>query len=121
MQNISISNAKGECIELEQFLAFLNEKFLEVDTKNHPILVKNGPYEVLHAEPGTKYIKIVATHPSRDFERAGARVYCFIDFKGNIYKAASWKAPAKHIRGSIFDINMSWGISLDRYGAVYLR
>ena len=30
-------------------------------------------------------------------------VYCFIDFEGNIYKAASWKTPAKGVRASVFD------------------
>jgi len=41
-------------------------------------------------------------------------VYCFVDTtNGNVLKPASWKAPAKHARGNIFDNHnglrlMSW-------------
>lgn len=69
----------------------------------------------LTAEPGRKYIKLVE-------ERFGSRsVYCFLDYDGNIYKAASWKAPAKHVRGSVFDPEYGWGRALGPYGAAYLR
>lgn len=69
----------------------------------------------LSAIPGRKYIKLVV-------ENYGSRsVYCFLDYKGNIYKAASWAAPAKHIRGSVFDHEYGWGRALGPYGAAYLR
>jgi len=29
-------------------------------------------------------------------------------FKGDVFKAAGWRAPAKHVRGSIFDTNNNW-------------
>lgn len=67
------------------------------------------------AEVGTKYIRIVEVY-------CGSRsVYCFLDMDGNIYKSATWKAPAKHVRGSIFDENFSFGKGLSTYGAAYLR
>jgi hypothetical protein len=48
-------------------------------------------------EAGSKYIRIVRTvFNSRS-------VHCFVDRDGNIYKAASWKIPAKGIRGNIND------------------
>jgi len=69
----------------------------------------------LTAEHGRKYIKVVdESHGSRS-------AYCFIDQNGNIYKPASWKAPAKHVRGSVFDPDYSWGRALGPYGAAYLR
>lgn len=66
-------------------------------------------------ERGQKYIRIVTDNHSQ------RSVYCFLDFQGNIYKSESWKKPAKHIRGSIFDDTFSLGKSLNTYGAVYLR
>jgi hypothetical protein len=29
-------------------------------------------------------------------------------FVGDVFKAAGWAAPAKHVRGSIFDSNTDW-------------
>ena len=29
-------------------------------------------------------------------------------FKGDVFKAASWSAPARHVRGSIFDTETNW-------------
>ena len=49
-------------------------------------------------------------------------VHCFVSkTDGKIYKAATWKAPAKHARGSIFDANFGWGTAVNVYGGTYLR
>ena len=61
----------------------------------------------LYLKPGRKFIKVVE----------GTRVWGFIAKidgthkglpmkKGDILKAATWRAPAKHSRGSIFDAEM---------------
>jgi len=61
----------------------------------------------LTLKPGRKFIKVVE----------GSRVWGFIAkvngvhkdvpmLKGDILKAATWRAPAKHSRGSIFDAEM---------------
>jgi len=61
----------------------------------------------LSLKPGRKFIKVVE----------GNRVWGFIAkvngvhkglpmLKGDILKAATWRAPAKHSRGSIFDSEM---------------
>tara|TARA_B100001094_G_scaffold287516_1_gene303131 strand:- start:4154 stop:4540 length:387 start_codon:yes stop_codon:yes gene_type:complete len=61
----------------------------------------------LTLKPGRKFIKVVE----------GSRVWGFIAkvdgvhkgipmLKGDILKAAGWRAPAKHSRGSIFDSEM---------------
>lgn len=52
---------------------------------------------------GGRYIKIIKTERSG----SGTSVHSFIDAKegpefGNIYKPASWKAPAKGARGNVF-------------------
>ena len=61
----------------------------------------------LELRPGRKFIKVVE----------GSRVWGFVAkvdgvhkgvpmLKGDILKAATWRAPAKHSRGSIFDSEM---------------
>ena len=39
---------------------------------------------------------------------------------GDILKAASWKAPAKGVRGNVFDENEGCVTAWDVYGAKYL-
>jgi len=46
---------------------------------------------------GSKYVRVVVT------TFGSAAVHCFLDKQGNIYKSASWKTPAKGIRGNIND------------------
>ena len=47
--------------------------------------------------------------------------FCFVDKEtGDVLKAASWKAPAKHSRGNIFDEHNGLG-SMGPYGPAYLR
>ena len=67
----------------------------------------NGKTLDLSLKPGRKFIKVVE----------GSRVWGFVAkvdgthkgvpmLKGDILKAATWRAPAKHSRGSIFDSEM---------------
>ena len=67
----------------------------------------NGKTLDLSLKPGRKFIKVVE----------GTRVWGFVAkvngthkgvpmLKGDILKAATWRAPAKHSRGSIFDSEM---------------
>ena len=71
---------------------------LEHDFKCHyPNL---DPYK-FSIESGRKYHKIVKTDSSD-----GAAVHAFVDKKtGEVYKPASWKAPAKHVRFNLLEIN----------------
>ena len=73
-----------------------------------------------------KWAKVI-----RKYSGTGASVYCFVALTasvtkslgrvkaGDIHKPASFKAPAKHARGSVFEEN--FGGCLTRYGIVYLR
>ncbi len=45
---------------------------------------------------GKKYIRVIQYMSGKY-----ASAFCFIDFEGNLYKSASWNAPAKGIRGHI--------------------
>ena len=63
---------------------------------------------------GRKYAKVIKNGSQTS-------VYGFVDaHTGDIYKAATWAAPAKHIRGSIFDGDGGMS-SCTPYGIVYLR
>jgi hypothetical protein len=70
--------------------------------------------EEIEALEGGRYIRIIKN-------RGGYRsAYCFVDkTNGDILKAASWAAPAKHARGNIFD-KTTWK-NVGPYGAVSLR
>jgi len=60
---------------------------------------------------GRKYIRVIR----------GGSVHCFVDMtNGDVLKAASWKAPAKHARGNIFNIDHGLG-SMGEFGPAYLR
>lgn len=64
---------------------------------------------------GRKFIKIVPKRPG------GHRtVWGFIETEtGNIYKAAGWGTPAKHVRGNIYNENPVQGCG--PYGPDYLK
>lgn len=60
---------------------------------------------------GTRYVKI-----TRD-----GSAHAFVDrTTGDVLKPATWKAPAKHARGNIFDAHNGLG-SMGEYGPAYLR
>ena len=64
---------------------------------------------------GNRYAKIVE-------KRLGnTSVFGFVDLtNGNILMAASWKAPAKGVRGNIYD-KSTWKKAVTPYGMAYLR
>lgn len=94
--------------DIEKFLMVLNKKF---------------PEQEYTADFGSKYTRII--HQSRKF--GGKSAWGFVAMvdnpaknykQGDILKAASYKAPAKHARGNIYtDSNKGYGI----YGPNYIR
>lgn len=113
---VNVILSKGDNhMSLGKFLETING--FRTETYKKTFKEHTGLYETLSAEIGTKYIRIVSR---KEGDKYGS-CYCFLDFQGNIYKSASWKIPAKHIRGSVFDENCSWEKSLGPYGAAYLR
>jgi hypothetical protein len=60
---------------------------------------------------GSRYVRVF---------RSGS-AHAFVDKKtGDVLKPASWKAPAKHARGNIFDSKNGLGW-MGEYGPAYLR
>jgi hypothetical protein len=68
-------------------------------------------------ETGIKNIRVV----EQDSEGNHRSVFCFIRKEdGAVLKAAGWKAPAKHARGTIYTDNpQEYGVGV--YGANYLK
>ena len=81
---------------------------------NHNHSVENYPniaVDKFSVNKGRRYMKVV---------RRGS-VHCFVDrTNGDVLKAASWNAPAKHARGNIFDEDNGLG-SMGEFGPAYLR
>ena len=68
----------------------------------------------------------VTVNKGRRFDKLiqGSSVYCFVEKStGNVYKAASWRAPYLKgntpVRGSIYDTDSYWDKSLKYGGWLY--
>lgn len=74
----------------------------------------------LSVDPGGKrWIRIVTTRIESSGNEGQRCVYCFVErATGLVFMSASWKAPAKHSRGSIFEAASK---SVTTHGAKYLR
>lgn len=84
--------------------------------KHYTDKLKNLTPDQIRAEDGNRYVKLVR----EDAEGGSRSVYGFIDkTNGDILKAASWRAPAKHARGNIWDENAMEATTV--WGIVYLR
>ena len=70
---------------------------LEADyNKKYPNSFKDMKFRVLE---GRKYLKINQYDVDIDGKEFGGGVHAFIDKNtGEVYKPASWKSPAKHVR-----------------------
>lgn len=83
-------------------------------TINRDYMAKSFPslkHDKFTFKQGRRYMKVI---------RSGS-VHCFVDTKnGDVLKAASWSAPAKHARGNIFDAKNGLGW-MQEYGPAYLR
>jgi hypothetical protein len=89
-------------------------------TEHFPNLSK----EVLVAHFGTRYVRIDKISKEID-STTGRPVRCFawafIDRTcGDVLKPATYKAPAKHARGNLFDTSGGMA-SMSNYGPAYLR
>jgi len=71
--------------------------------------------EKLVISQGTRYVKISRIGPAVN------AVWAFVDrTNGDVLKPATWRAPAKHARGNIFDTSGGMG-SITSFGPAYLR
>jgi hypothetical protein len=97
---------------LEGFVSKVQAETIAYFAKHYSSLTPS----TIEVEEGSKFYRIV------EADSGSRSVYCFVSkANGDIYKAAGWKAPAKHVRGNIFDANYSYGRGVSLYGGTYLR
>ncbi len=76
----------------------------------------NAPVDKLVPKKGKRYVKLI-----RRGGKWNGSAHCFVDMtNGDVLKAASWDAPAKHARGNIFDEHNGLK-SMGEHGPAYLR
>jgi len=114
--------------QIEQFLIAANEISAEHWKRQN---FTHSPPPTVRAEPSSKWVKIIRVENQHDGTSSSGGVYAFICVqdnttktlgalkRGDIHKAASYKAPAKHARGNIFNPNFK--NCLTPYGIVYLQ
>ena len=63
----------------------------------------------VHVRSGKKYDKLITGTSVRGFiAKEDGLLKGIPHKKGDVFKAAGWRAPAKWSRGSIFDTNTNW-------------
>tara|TARA_R100000152_G_C6738899_1_gene162822 strand:+ start:168 stop:569 length:402 start_codon:yes stop_codon:yes gene_type:complete len=98
------------------------EHMLSVFLKRCQSLVDDGmrnyPFEnKLSVNKGRRYDKIISSDIGTSSNQT--RVYAFVDkTNGNILKPATWKAPAKHPRGNIYEDDCMQFMGV--YGPAYM-
>ena len=91
--------------KMQEFIDTLNAKYPVVESYDRKYAFTTGK----------RYYKIVRATQEDKVESS----YGFVDIEnGDLYKAASWSAPAKHVRGNILDKS---GIdACERFSVKYL-
>ena len=99
--------------QIDNWLNALNEK----SNNHYPVDGRTIKYVL---EPGRKYIKVVREeYWDNNIGRVSKSVHAFIEVStGDIYKAASWKAPAKNgARFNVVNDNDALIAACDPYGS----
>ena len=96
--------------QIETFRVALENMLLEYRSARFPTL----PAPTVEISTGKRFARIIKKDGSSVF------AYGFIDLSnGDLLKAASWKAPAMHARGNIFNQDILSGCG--PYGMAYLK
>lgn len=79
---------------INQLVDALIQNYADYTKGSKPEFIQNLAFDIV---PGIKYYKLIA----RD---SGTSVHAFIHKQsGAVFKPASWKAPAKHVRYNLLD------------------
>lgn len=75
----------------------------------------------LRVRGGRKYIAIDKEEIYKDGKKGQITVYAFVEFPtGNVYKPATYKKPADHPRGNIFNLEATMKV-MTPYGPPYMK
>ena len=104
-------NKDGYSTSLSKMIHRIDEQYGEYYKKTLP----NSTYSPITINKGRRFDKLVQ----------GTTVYCFVEkTTGNVYKAASWRAPYLKgntpVRGSIYDTSTYWDKQLNGGGWLYV-
>lgn len=95
--------------QIETFRAALEKMLVQYHAERFAVL----PPPSVEISIGKRFARIIKND-------SGTSAYGFIDLSnGDLLKAASWKAPAMHARGNIFNQDMLSGCG--PYGMAYLK
>jgi hypothetical protein len=126
---IKIMNNQDINERIENFMQLVNQNMHNHYRNNFPSTYSetSEDHQYVVADTGRKFLRIASTDRDGNFRS----VYCFIALVdgntksmgsysvGDILKPATWKAPAKHPRGSVFADD--FGLScVGPYGVDYL-
>ena len=65
--------------------------------------------KTLYVKPGRKFDKVIHDNSVWGFvAKTDGMLKGIPYFVGDVFKAASWASPAKHVRGSIFATEQNW-------------
>lgn len=86
---------------LESYVDEMDRAHIQRTKIQYPVLFDqyNGHYEKFSTVNGKRFVKVI-------IECTGSKaVHCFVEIAtGDIYKAATWSAPAKGKRGNLQDL-----------------
>jgi hypothetical protein len=103
--NNSMSKING--VEYDWSDAIENLLF-NINVKYHKSFPTNKDM-VLSLVAGSKFVKVIHDNSVWGFIAKKDGLHKGLPMKvGDVFKPASWRAPAKHVRGSIFDTNTNW-------------
>jgi len=95
---------------INNWLEAVRVQILDTQVNKDRLAKGEPPYTVLRIDPkGKQFIKVVARHGGQDSAWAfvasadGESKALGKYRRGDIFKPATWRAPAKHARGNVFE------------------
>ena len=95
---------------IDTLLVGINNDYINWTSNwDNPTDSRNKFKDGLSVKSGRKFDKVIHDNSVWGFVAKTDGVLKGVSyFVGDVFKAASWAAPAKHVRGSIFDTNTDW-------------